>query len=239
MDYIDTFIDNNLPKKLSEEELSTLFLEYKNGSLTARDKIIIHNIKLVIYLVNKNFSNTRFDRRELVATGLIGLIKSVDAFDIDKNNKFATYAVRCINNEILAFINRESKIPVARSLNEVVNVDNSGKELVLEDILEDNDADFVSDYENRVVNTEIRKVISNLPDRDRKIVLLYFGFIDDCPHSQAEIASIFKISPTYVSRIVTKAKEVIGYKLKKAKVVENTEPSVYRCYAKTKKVKFN
>lgn len=110
MKYKNPFIKSDLSQPFSEEELNIYFRNMKNGDLNARNAIIEHNIKLVINIVIKNFYNTPYEINELVSVGLIGLIKSVDTFDINKNVKFITYSVTCIKNEILEFLRKNKKI---------------------------------------------------------------------------------------------------------------------------------
>lgn len=217
----ELFIDSNkLPKPLSKPELYSYLKQYKQGDLSAREKVIIHNIRLVLNQVSKKFSDTPYDKKELVSIGIVGLVKSVDTFDIDKNFEFATYAVRCINNEILMFLRKGKKAITDQSIYKPIGIDKNGNEKNLEDILEDNTSDFVSEYEDQITYNEIRKIVYNLPDRDREIILLYFGFVDNHQYTQNEIAEKLQISKSYVSRLLTKIIKKIGIQLQTNGVIE-------------------
>lgn len=236
MNYEELFIESNkLPKPLSKKELYSYLEQYKQGDLKAREQVIIHNIRLVLYQVSKNFANTPYDKKELVSIGIVGLVKSVDTFDTDKNFEFATYATRCIDNEILMFLRKGKKSAFDQSINTPIGTDKEGNEKKIEDILEDDTSDFVSEYENQITYNEVRKVVYNLPNRDREIILLHFGFIDDHLYTQKEIADKLKISQSYVSRLITKIVKRIGIQLQKNGVIE----TVGRTGKQTKKIKSN
>ena len=149
MKYNDLFIDSKLPKPLKTEEIYEYFEKMKSGDMTAREKIINHNIRLVINEVIKKFSNSPYDLNELVSVGLIGLVKSVDTFDTAKGLQFATYSTRCIDNEILMFLRKGKKSAFDQSINTPIGTDKEGNEKKIEDILEDDTSDFVSDYEDK------------------------------------------------------------------------------------------
>jgi len=220
----DLFIGFELPKPLTKQELSNYFLEYKSGNINARYKLIIHNIRLVINCVCKNFSNTVYDRSELVSIGLIALIRSVDSYDINKGFEFSTYAGTCIYNDIIKFIRDNKKNTYNQSIDSIVNIDKiSGKELKLKDTLEDVNADFVLDYEDKVLKEEIDKIIDELPLNERKIIALYFGFYDYKIHTQMEIASILNTNQASISRALPKILEKIYLKLIKNNLIEKKE----------------
>lgn len=236
MNYEELFIElNRLPKPLSKKELYSYFEQYKQGDLKAREQIIIHNIRLVLNQVIKKFANTPYEKKELVSIGIVGLIKSVDTFDTDKNFEFATYAVRCIYNEILMFLRKGKKFAFDQSINTPIGTDGEGNAKTIEDILEDDTLDFVSEYEDQITYNEVRKVVYNLPDRDREIILLYFGFIDDHSYKQKEIADKLKLSQAYVSRLITKIIKKIGIQLQENGVIE----TVGRPGKQTKNIKSN
>ena len=138
MNYEELFIESNkLPKPLSKKELYSYLEQYKQGDLKAREQVIIHNIRLVLNQVSKKFANTPYDKKELVSIGVVGLVKSVDTFDTDKNFEFATYATRCIDNEILMFLRKGKKSAFDQSINTPIGTDKEGNEKKIEDILED------------------------------------------------------------------------------------------------------
>ena len=132
----------------------------------------------------KKFANTSYDKKELVSIGIIGLVKSVDTFDLDKKFEFTTYAIRCIDNEILMFLRKAKKTAFDQSINTLIVTSKEEDEKRIEDILKDDTADFASDYEEQITYNELRKIVYNLLDRDRKIIQLYFGFIDDHLYTQ-------------------------------------------------------
>ena len=213
------YISSRFPKPFEKEELYHYFKEMNNGDVKAREKIIYHNILLVLNEVNTKFSHYT-DLEELFSVGLIGLIKSVDTFNIDLNFKFSTYAKKCIDNEILMFLKKTKKFTLDKSLESLITTDQSGNQLKLEDVLADEGSDFVSDYEKREFFAEIREVVYQLPLPNRDIVLLYFGFIGDHAYNQKEIAEKFNISQSYVSRIITKNISKIGEQLRKSGIIE-------------------
>ncbi len=213
------YISSRLPKPFEKEELYHYFKEMNNGDVKAREKIIYHNILLVLNEVNTKFSHYT-DLEELFSVGLIGLIKSVDTFNIDLKFKFSTYAAKCIDNEILMFLKKTKKFTLDKSLESLITTDQSGNQLKLEDVLADEGSDFVSDYEKREFFAEIREVVYQLPLPNRDIVLLYFGFIGDHAYNQKEIAEKFNISQSYVSRIITKNISKIGEQLRKSGIIE-------------------
>ncbi len=189
MTYYKLFLDVKLPKQFSQEELYDYFKEMERGDITAREKIITHNIRLVLSIVENTFLDTPYDKKELVAIGLIGLIKSVDTFDLDKGFKFATYSSRCITNEILMFL-RHNKNHINRcvSLDQII-IGNDGTHLKLEDILFDDNADFVSEYEMNELYNVIGKIVNELSEKNKNIVIKYFSFMGKEPMKQSEIAS--------------------------------------------------
>lgn len=221
MNYDEVFIESNkLPKLLTQKELYSYFEQYGQGDLNAREEIIIHNIKLVLNRVYKKFVNTPYDKKELVSIGLVGLVKSVDTFDAGKKIEFSTYAIRCINNEILMFLRKNKKSANVQSIYTPIGTDKEGNEKKIEDIIEDDTSDFVSDYENKVTYSEVRKVVYSLTDRDREIILLHFGFIDNRTYTHKEIADKFEVSRSYVSRLIAKIIKKIGMQLQSDGFIE-------------------
>lgn len=173
-----------LPLPLSKEEIHECFEKYRLGDLNARKKIINHNIRLVISEVKRKFSNTMYEENELISSGLLGLVKAVDTFDISRNLLFATYAVKCIDNEILMFMRNGKKWINDYSLEATINTDFDGKELKLEDVISDDSCDLVLDYEKKEDYKIVRKIVEKLPERERLIIMMYFGFIDNKLYNQ-------------------------------------------------------
>ena len=206
------FVENNLPKPLDDKEIVEYFIRFQNGDLKSRESIINHNIRLVLYRVTGKFSSYPYDMDELVSIGLMGLIKAIDTFDINKEVKFSTYAVKCIDNEILLFIRKNKRRKKHISLTSPISTNKDGSELFLKDILRDSDEDFVSSIEEKELYDEVRRVIENLPEREKQIIMLYFGF--NCePLNQNEISSQMKISQSYVSRIITATLKTVKLQL--------------------------
>lgn len=224
MSYEEWFIESSkIPKPLSKSELHSYLKQYKNGDSSAREEVIMHNIRLVLSRVSRKFANTPYDIKDLVSIGIVGLIKGVDTFDIDKNFEFSTYAARCIDNEILIFLRKWRKTVNDQSIYKPIAIDENGDEKKLEDILEDDTYDFVSEYEEQITYNEVRKIVYNLPSRDRAIILLYFGFIDNHTYTQGEIAERLGISQCYVSRLMTKIVQTIGRQLQDNGVLETVK----------------
>ena len=202
----DLFLNVEIPEVLGNRELLQYFEKYKSGDQSAREMIIKHNIKIVMYVVLKKFANTSYALEDLASIGLIGLIKSVNTIDLSKKIQFSTYAYRCINNEILMFIKKDKKHLNKCSLNDTLCIDKIGNELKIEEILYDSNSDLASDCEYREKFVILCKVIKNLSERDRKIVELYFGLIDGVRIHQTEIAGMLNVSQSLVAK---RLKEVL------------------------------
>lgn len=194
---------DKLPEPLSKEDeikFVTLSLE---GDLVARSKLIEHNLRLVVFLAKK-YENTGVDLEDLVSIGAIGLIKGVNTYKLDKNIKLATYASRCIDNEILMFLRKNKRRKGEVSFEDSLSYDAEGNELHLEDIL-GTDEDIVTrgleeELEKRLLYNEIK----NLKERDKKIMIMRYGLYGTKEYTQKEVASIMKISQSYISRIEKK-----------------------------------
>lgn len=227
MNNYELFIDGyRLPQPLIKDELDKLIKEACSGSKEARDKLIIHNIRLVLHEVTNRFRNIDYDKKDLVSIGSIGLVKAVNTYDITKEVKFATYAVRCIDNEILMFLRKVKHDKNIDSIDKVLFYGKDGSELKLEDILSD-DSDLVIDHENSETYKIIRQLINQLPDRDKEIIMLHFGFYNDRIYTQKEIADKFHISQSYVSRVITKIVNKLGKQLESVRFTElNIKPKV-------------
>lgn len=209
MYYNELFIESKLPNALSKQDSYKYLQKYHNGDKFAREILIKHNIRLVLYQVVKKFGNTQFEQKELVSIGIIGLIKSIDTFDITKCYEFTTYATKCINNEILMFIRKNKKYINDSSLDSVVSINKDGEYLTILDTLTDDRKDFVSCYEDNLIYQIIRVIVSKLPKREKTIVMLYFGFKDNKIYNQCEIAEKLNLSQPYVSRLLNKTLEEI------------------------------
>ncbi len=203
---------NALPEKLESVEENEILLKIKNGDEDARRILIERNLRLVVYLAQR-FENTGANLDDLTSIGTIGLIKAVGTFNMDKNIKFATYASRCIENEILMYLRKTQKTKTDVSLDEPLSVDKDGNELVLADIV-GTDADFVyKEIETKVENEMLADLIDGLNDREQYIMKLRYGLTKDVDEelTQKEVADKLNISQSYISRI---EKKVLG-KLKR------------------------
>ncbi len=194
---------DKLPPPLTkEDELKYLILS-KNGDVDARNILIEHNLRLVVFLAKK-FENSIYDLEDLVSIGSIGLIKGINTYKIDKNIRLATYASRCISNEILMFLRKNKKKKIEMSLDEALNYDAEGNELRLEDIL-GTDVNLVPDeYQKNVDKKDLEREISGLKNRDKEIMTLRYGLNNTKEYTQKEVAIMLGISQSYISRIEKK-----------------------------------
>ncbi len=189
-----------LPPPLSKEEEMLLMEELSNGDESVREKLIVHNLRLVVYIAKK-FENSGVGIEDLVSIGTIGLIKAVNTFRPDKNIKLATYASRCIENEILMFLRKTSQLRNEVSIDEPLNVDWDGNELLLSDIL-GSEADLVNkDIELEDEKNLLIKTINSMSERERTIMSMRFGLDGKREHTQKEVADILGISQSYISRL--------------------------------------
>ena len=193
----------SFPKPLPPEEEARALKEYAAGSEEARLKLIERNLRLVVYIA-KRFDNTGVDIEDLISIGTIGLIKAVGSFRPDKNIKLATFASRCIENEILMHLRKTSRLRSEVSLDEPLNVDWEGNQLVLSDIL-GTDSDMIyKDMETRVENDILRELYDKLDERDKAIVTMRYGLYGAEEKTQKEIADMMNISQSYISRLEKK-----------------------------------
>lgn len=194
---------DKLPPPLSKEDELRYLIRAKTGDEEARNILIEHNLRLVVFLAKK-YENTTYDIEDLVSIGSIGLIKGINTYKIDKNIKLATYASRCISNEILMFLRKNKRKKAEVSLEDALNYDAEGNELHLEDIL-GTDADLVpNEYEKQVDKEILSKEIEDLQDRDKEIMTLRYGLNNTKEYTQKEVAEILGISQSYISRIEKK-----------------------------------
>ena len=194
---------DKLPEPLSKEKEVEYVMKSMDGDTFARSKLIEHNLRLVVFLAKK-YENTNIDLEDLVSIGTIGLIKGVNTYKLDKNIKLATYASRCIDNEILMFLRKNKRRKGEVSFEDSVSDDSEGNELHLEDIL-GTDEDIVTrgldeEVEKKLLYSEIK----NLKERDKKIMIMRYGLYGTHEYTQKEVASIMNISQSYISRIEKK-----------------------------------
>ena len=194
---------DKLPPPLSKEEELKYLVRAKAGDEEARNILIEHNLRLVVFLAKK-YENTTYDIEDLVSIGSIGLIKGINTYKIDKNIKLATYASRCISNEILMFLRKNKRKRAEVSLEDALNYDAEGNELHLEDILGTDENLVPNEYEKQVDKEVLAKEIEGLPDRDKEIMTLRYGLNNTKEYTQKEVAVMLGISQSYISRIEKK-----------------------------------
>jgi len=191
---------DNLPPPLTKEEEEEAFAGLMNDSAEARDKLITHNLRLVVYIAKK-FESTGIGIEDLISIGTIGLIKAVNTFSPDKNIKLATYASRCIENEILMFLRKANQYKSEISIEEPLNIDWDGNELLLADVL-GTDEDIVNEnIESEAEKKLLLESVAKLPERERFIMEKRFGLIDGKELTQKEVADLIGISQSYISRL--------------------------------------
>ncbi len=221
INWILSVFDNNiyfvgavdkLPPPLSKEEETRLVLLSQDGDLMARNKLIEHNLRLVVFL-SKKYENTGLELEDLVSIGTLGLIKAVKTYRLDKNIKLATYASRCIENEILMDLRKNKKRRSEISLEDSLSYDSEGNELRLEDILGTEDDIVTKNIEQEQEKKLLIKEINDLNERDRKIMIMRYGLFNTKEVTQKDVAEMLGISQSYISRIekkvIKRLKEVI------------------------------
>ncbi len=189
-----------LPPPLTPAEEKEVFAALSRGEQSARDTLITHNLRLVVYIAKK-FENTGISIEDIISIGTIGLIKSVNTFAPEKNIKLATYASRCIENEILMYLRKSSNRRVETSIDEPLNTDGEGNELLLGDVL-GTDPDIVgAEIEQDDEKTMLYRAVNRLSDRERLIMQMRFGLLDGTERTQKEVADMIGISQSYISRL--------------------------------------
>ena len=194
---------DKLPEPLSNDEEKEMLDRLASGDDEARKKLVEKNLRLVVYIAKK-FENSMFNIEDLISIGTIGLMKGVNSFNAEKNIKLATYASRCIENEILMYLRKSQKTKSEVSIDEPINTDSEGNDLALGDILgSDNDSLFkqVEDNDNRKI---VNMAIKNLDFREKEIMELRYGFDGKKELTQKEVADKLGISQSYISRIEKK-----------------------------------
>lgn len=192
-----------LPPPLSKEEEQVELLKLANGDESAKATLIERNLRLVVYIARK-FDNTKINIEDLISIGTIGLIKAINTFDIEKQIKLATYASRCIENEILMYLRKTNKLRSEVSFDEPLNVDWDGNELLLSDILGTDEDIIEKDIEASVDRKLLRTALEQLTDREKQIMELRFGLIGDDKMTQRDVADMLGISQSYISRLEKK-----------------------------------
>ena len=203
-----------LPPPLTREEETNLVRKVNAGDSQARATMIERNLRLVVYIARK-FENTGISIEDLISIGAIGLIKAVNSFNPDKNIKLATYASRCIENEILMVLRKTNRLKLEVSFDEPLNTDWDGNELLLSDIL-GTEPDLVSrDLDNSIEKEMLYNAIRTLNPREKSIVSLRYGLGVEKEHTQKEVADMMGISQSYISRLEKRIIEKLKDELKK------------------------
>ena len=201
--FLTAYITGNtsFPQPLSKEEEKSYLTKLAEGDLLAKGILIERNLRLVAHIVKK-FSYSEIDVDDLISIGSVGLIKAIDSFDINKKTRLATYAARCIENEILMLIRNNKKTKGNISLQDTIGNDNDGNEISLIDVLSSDEDSIIDIVERKIQLKQIYNKINNgLNDREKAVIQMRYGLLDGNPRTQREIALILGISRSYVSRI--------------------------------------
>ncbi len=205
-----------LPEPLSKEDEFLVLTQFQSGDPRARQTLIEHNLRLVVYIAKK-FESSGINLEDLISIGTLGLIKGVQTFKMDKNIKLATYASRCIENEILMHLRKTNRIRNEVSLDEPLNVDWDGNELLLSDILGTEENEVYKDIEEDVERQLVFDAINRLKRREREIMCMRFGLAGEEPLTQKEVAQKLDISQSYISRLEKKIIDKIRKEVQRTK----------------------
>ena len=202
-----------LPPPLTPEEEKALLARMADGDPAARDELITHNLRLVVYLAKK-YESSGVPQEDMISIGTIGLIKAINTFRTDKNIKLATYASRCIENEILMYLRKSSNRRQEASIDEPLNIDGDGNELLLSDVLGSDENQVGLRLEQDAERATLRRSVERLNPRERQIMELRFGLLDGVERTQKEVADAIGISQSYISRlekrIIRQLREQLG-----------------------------
>ncbi len=204
----------NLPAPLTKETEEEILSEIENDNFDRRELLIVHNLRLVVYIARK-FENTGVGIEDLVSIGTIGLIKAVNTFRPSKKIKLATYASRCIENEILMYLRKTASRKNEMSIDEPLNVDWDGNELLLSDVL-GSDSDSVNrNIEYQDEKRRILCLVQQLGERERKIMTMRFGLFGSKEYTQKQVADMMGISQSYISRLEKRIVQKLKYEIEK------------------------
>ncbi len=204
-----------LPSPLSPVEEKKALEDLSSGSLMARESLIEHNLRLVVYVAKKYDNVNNGSIEDLISIGTIGLIKAINTFKMDKNIKLATYASRCIENEILMFLRKNNRIRLEISLDEPLNVDYDGNELLLSDIVGTEDDLVNKEIEGNEQKEQLYQAIEQLGEREKMILQMRYGLTGQEELTQKDVANILGISQSYISRLEKKVIKKLRNKLNK------------------------
>ena len=204
----------NLPPPLTKQQEEEILSEIENENFDRREMLVVHNLRLVVYIARK-FENTGVGIEDLVSIGTIGLIKAVNTFRPSKKIKLATYASRCIENEILMYLRKTASRKNEMSIDEPLNVDWDGNELLLSDVL-GSDSDSVNrNIEYQDEKRRILSLVRQLGDRERKIMTMRFGLFGSKEYTQKQVADMMGISQSYISRLEKRIVEKLKREVEK------------------------
>lgn len=212
---------DKLPGSLTKTETYELFKKMHAGDKGAKEKLAHHNIKLVLNQVAKKFGNTGYDKKELVEVGCIGLVKAINTFDVSKEIEFSTYATPCIDNEIKNFFIKENKQIPTKSLSEIKKVGQEERDELLQDTITDG-FNIEEDYYEKELKESLRNVIEELPEKEKKAIILYFGLKDNKPLVLADVAKEIDYSLSYTGVLIDKAVLKMANTLKAKGIIADT-----------------
>ena len=197
------------PRALSKQEEEECFKKAKNGDMKARDKLIEHNLRLVAHIVRKYYVSYK-NQDDLISVGTIGLIKAIDSFNFSNGARFATYAAKCIQNEILMLFRSQKKLGYEVSLNDTIDIDKDGNPLTYIDIVCTEDT-IAEDIDKKIkINKALEYIRDKLDDREKQIIIMRYGLGNTKAYTQREVAQKLDISRSYVSRIEKSVLEKIN-----------------------------
>lgn len=217
MRYDSLFIRGEFPKRLSKEEMMVLFNRMKQGDMEAREEFINNNIGLVINIVINNFMNVDYDKKELVATGCEALVKAADTYDISRGNEFSTYARSCIYNEIMTFLRKLKNDSSVLSFDDVAYLSNDGNDLKLEDVVPskvDIERDYVEKEHSKLELKLLKQSMECLSERNREILMLYFGFYNNKRYTCEEIGRMMNMGKAGVSIAIKRSLRKLNDRIK-------------------------
>lgn len=212
--YYITGSENLLPPLSKEEEDKLVEIYNNTGDLEARNSLIEHNLRLVVYVAKKFDSNIN-NLEDLISIGTLGLIKAINTYKLDKNIKLATYASRCIENEILMHLRKYQRTKLEVSLDEPLKADYDGNELLLQDILQDNSVSIFEEIDSKEDASNLEDALTILNDREKEIIELRYGLNGKVELTQKETAELLGISQSYISRLEKKILKKLHQTIKK------------------------
>ena len=200
------------PKTLSKEEFTELFVKFKDGEEEAINQLILHNMRLVTSEVTNRFKTFNYDKEDLISIGKVGLLKALNTFDLSKNYAFSSYAIRCIDNEILMFIKKLSKEKNVYSLDNIIYEGKDGNTLTFESTIKD-DRDDIEEFIHKDELESLIMLVEELPELERKIIKMHFGFYNGKRYTQSEMANELDIAQGNLSRMISKTADKLRLRL--------------------------